>query len=89
MKPEGAVEKFSKGSSRGLGDYQKTKSGGGIGEVSGNRRVYCCRGLVQLMGEKVMAKEMTIESHKGDSRGSERGHNRKREKENAKENGIR
>jgi len=39
------------------------------------------------MGEKLMAKEMTIESHKGESRGSERGHSRMREKD-AKENGI-
>ena len=59
----------------------------GIGEVSGSRRVYCCRGLLQLMSEKIMAKEMTTESHKGESRGSERGHNRKREKD-AKANGI-
>ena len=60
-----------------------------IGEVSGSRRAYCCRGLVQLMGEKLMAKNMTTESHKGESRGSKRGHSRKREKEGAKENGIR
>ena len=60
----------------------------GIGEVSGSRRVYCCRGLVQLMGEEIMAKEMTTESHKGESRGSERGHSRK-EKKYAKANGIR
>ena len=60
----------------------------GIGEVSGSRRVYYCRGLVQLMSEKLMAKKMTTESHKGESRGSKRGHGRKKEEENAKANGI-
>ena len=60
----------------------------GIGEVSGSRRACCCRGLVQLMGEKLMAKKMTIENHKGESRGSERGHSRKKE-EDTKANGIR
>ena len=60
-----------------------------IGEVSGSRRACCCRGLVQLMGEKLMAKEMTTESHKGESRGSERDHIRKKEKADAKTNGIR
>ena len=39
-----------------------------IGEVSGSRRVYCCRGLVQIMGEEFMAKKMTTESHKGERR---------------------
>jgi hypothetical protein len=53
---------------------------GRIGEVSGSKRVCCCRGFMQLMGEKLMAKEMTTESHKGESRGSERGHSRKRRK---------
>jgi len=61
---------------------------GRIGDVSGNKRVCCCRGLMQLMGEKLMVKEITIESHKGESRGSERGHSRK-EKKYAKANGIR
>ena len=60
----------------------------GIGEVSGSRRACCCRGLVQLIGEELMAKEMNIESHKGESKGSERGHSRKRKKEDAKVNGI-
>ena len=59
-----------------------------IGEVSGSRRACYCRGLVQLMGEKFMAKKMTTESHKGESIGSERGHSRMREKD-AKTNGIR
>ena len=59
----------------------------GIGEVSGSKRLCCCRGLVQLMGEKLMVKELTTESHKGKRRGSERGHNRK-EKKYAKANGI-
>jgi len=59
----------------------------GIGEVSGSRRGYCCRGLMQLMSEKLMAKEMTTKSHKGESRGSEGHHIRRREKD-AKENGI-
>ena len=44
-------------------------------------------GLVQLMGEELMARKMTTENHKGESRGSERGHSRKREKD-AKANGI-
>ena len=43
---------------------------------------------MQLMGEKIMVKNMTIESHEGESRGSEKGHSRKREKY-AKINGIR
>ena len=51
---------------------------GRIGEVSGSKRVCCCRGLMQLMGEKLMAKEMTTKSHKGESRGSERGQVEKR-----------
>ena len=60
----------------------------GFGEVSGSRRAFCCRGLVKLMGEKLMAKKMTTENHKGESGGSERGHSRKKEKD-AKANGIR
>ena len=65
----------------------RPKSRKGFGEVSGSRRACCCRGLLQLMGEELMVKEMTTESHKGESRGSERGHIRKREKD-AKVNGI-
>ncbi|MCY6525151.1 hypothetical protein, partial [Actinobacillus pleuropneumoniae] len=42
---------------------------------------------MQLMSEKLMAKEMTTESHKGESIGSEGNHIRMREKD-AKENGI-
>ena len=79
-KPKGAVEKCSKGSSRGPVITKRPDPEEGIGEVSGSRRVYCCRGLVQLMGEKIMAKKMTTESHKGESRGSERGHSRERKK---------
>ena len=60
-----------------------------IGEVSGSRRACCCRGLVQLMGEELMVKEMTTESHKGESRGSERGHIKNKEKEDSRTNGMR
>ena len=48
-----------------------------IGEVSGSRRVFCCRGLVHLVSEELMEKRMTTNSHSRDCRGSERGHNRK------------
>ena len=89
MKHEEAVEKCSKGSSRGPVITKRPDPEEGIGEVSGSRRACCCRGLVQLMGEKLMAKKMTTESQKGESRGSERGHSRKREKGNAKAIGIR
>ena len=61
---------------------------GRIGEVSGNKSVCCGRGFMQLIGEQLMAKEMTTKSHKGESRGSKRGHKRKKEKY-AKANGIR
>lgn len=61
---------------------------GRIGEVSGSKRVYCGRSFMQLIGEELMAKEMTTEGHKGESRGSERGH-RNKEKKYAKANGIR
>ena len=61
---------------------------GRIGEVSGSKRVCCGRGFMQFIGEELMAKEMTTESHKGESRGSERRHKRKKEKY-AKANGIR
>ena len=59
----------------------------GIGEVSGSKRICCYRGLVQLMGEELMARKMTTESHKGESRGSEGSHSRMMEKD-AKANGI-
>ena len=43
---------------------------------------------MQLMGEKLMAKKRTTDSHRRDGRGSEKGHNRK-EKEDARTNGMR
>ena len=61
---------------------------GRIGEVTGSKRVCCGRGFMQLIGEELMAKEMTTEIHKGESRGLKRGHSRK-EKKYAKANGIR
>jgi len=61
---------------------------GRIVEVSGSKRGCCGRGLMQLIGEELMAKDMTTKSHKGESKGSERGHGRK-EKKYAKANGIR
>ena len=76
-----------KGSSRGPVITKRPDPEEGIGEVSGSRRVYCCRGLVQLMSEKLMTKEMTTKSHKGEIIGSERGHSRMRKKD-AKANGI-
>ena len=60
---------------------------GRIGEVSGSKRVCCGRGFMQLIGEELMARKMTNDSH---SRGSEEDHNRRKvKKENAKENGKR
>lgn len=88
MKLEGAVEKCLKGSSRGPVITKRPDLEEGIGEVSGSRRVYCCRGLIQLMGEELMVKEMTTKIHKGERRDSERSNNRKREKD-AKANDIR
>ena len=78
----------SKGSSRGPMISKRLDPKGRIGEVSGSKRGCCGRGFIQLIGEELMAKEMTTESHKGESRGSERGHSRK-EKKYAKANGIR
>lgn len=61
---------------------------GRISEVTGSKRGCCGRGFMQLIGEELMAKEMTTKSHKGESRGSERDHRRKKEKY-VKANGIR
>ena len=57
---------------------------GRIGEVSGSKRFCCCRGLMQLMGEKLMVKKMTTNSH---SRGSGKSYSRGHKKEDAKVNG--
>ena len=43
---------------------------GRIGEVSGSKRDCCGRSFMQLIGEELMAKEMTTEGHKGESKGS-------------------
>ena len=78
----------SKGSSREPMITKRPDPEERIGEVSGSKRGCCGRGFMQLIGEELMAKEMTTESHKGESRRSERGHSRK-EKKYAKVNGIR
>jgi len=56
---------------------------GRIGEVSGSKRFCCCRGLTELMGEKLMVEKMTTDIH---SRRSGKSHGRGHKKEDAKVN---
>ena len=66
MKPEGVVEKCSKGSSRGPVITERPDLEERIGEVSGSRRACCYRGLVQLMSEELMKEKMDTDSHSRD-----------------------
>ena len=91
MKPREQRECSGGSKERGPVLAKIRSSGEKLGEVSCSKRACCCKGLVQLVSEELLEKEMDTESHSKDSsdcRGSERSHN-KRVSEDAKENGIR
>ena len=88
MKPREQRECSRGSKERGPVLAKSQSSGEKLGEVSCSKRACYCRGLVQLVSEELLEKEMATESHSRDCRGSKRSH-RRRVSEDAKENGIR